>query len=157
MTDAKPEFVYTTYIKSTPEKVWQAITNPEFTRQYWVHENISDWKKGSEWKHAAAAGKEIKIVGKVLEIDPPKRLVMTWASPSNKADESQLAFDITLVEGLVRLEVVHTKLSQEMGSAVSRGWPLVLSSMKSFLETGKAIDIMAIKTCDGAKTVKAGS
>ena len=73
MTKTDIEFVYTTYIKATPEKVWQAITNPEFARQYWTNQNISDWKKGSEWKHTTADGKEIKIVGKVLESDPPKR------------------------------------------------------------------------------------
>lgn len=147
MTKANPEFVYTTYIKTTPEKVWQAITNPEFARQYWVNENISDWKKGSEWKHVADGGKTVKMIGKILESNPPKRLVMTWASPANKADESQVAFDITMVEGFVRLDVVHSKLSEEMGRGVSFGWPLVLSSMKSFLETGKAIDIMLIKKC----------
>ena len=152
MTKANLEFVYTTYIRTTPEKVWQAITAPEFARQYWVNENISDWKKGSEWKHVA--GKEIKIGGKIVESNPPKRLVMTWASPSNPSDESQVAIDISMVEGLVRLDVVHTKLSDEMGRGVSVGWPLVLSSMKSFLETGKGIDIMAIKKCGSEETVK---
>ena len=145
MTQGNIEFVYTTYIKSTPEKVWQAITTPEFTRQYWVHGNISDWKKGSEWKHASADGKVLKIVGKILESDPPKLLVMTWAGATHPEDESQVALEITLVEGLVRLTVVHTKLSADMGRGVSFGWPLVLASMKSFLETGKAIDIMAVK------------
>jgi len=148
----KPDFIYTTYIKTTPEKLWAAITNPEFARQYWGHENISNWKKGSEWKMVGADGKDIKIMGKVLESNPPKRLVLTWASPANKADESQVAFDISIVEDLVRLDVVHTKLSVDMARGVSRGWPLVLSSMKSFLETGKAIDIMALKQgCDGEK------
>ena len=140
-----PDFIYTTYIKSTPEKVWSAITNPEFTRQYWVHENISDWKKGSEWKMASADGKDIKNVGKILESSPPKRLVMTWAKPENKADESQVSFDIAMVGDMVRLDVVHSKLSADMARGISFGWPLVLSSMKSFLETGKAIDIIAIK------------
>ena len=144
MTQAMTEFVYTTYINSTPQKVWDAITNPEFARQYWAHENISDWKKGSEWKHVSVEGKNTKIVGKVLESDPPKRLVMTWASAANTADESQVAFDIRLVDGLVRLDVVHSKLSADMGRGVSRGWPLVLSSMKSFLETGNPIDVMAV-------------
>jgi uncharacterized protein YndB with AHSA1/START domain len=140
------DFIYTTYIKTTPEKVWQAITNPEFTRQYWVNENISDWKKGSEWKHVTPEG-GVKVVGKVLESNPPKRLVMSWAGVENKADESQVVFDISVVDDLVKLDVVHTKLSADMGGKVSGGWPLVLSSMKSFLETGKALDIMAFKKC----------
>jgi len=147
------DFIYTTYIKTTPEKVWAAITNPEFARQYWGnHTNISDWKKGSEWKHSPDEGKNIKMIGKVLESTPPKRLVITWASPDNRADESQVAFDIAMVEGMVRLDVVHSKLSADMAKGISFGWPLVLSSMKSFLETGKAIDIMAIKGgCGSAK------
>ncbi len=137
------DFIYTTYIKSTPEKVWQALTNPEFTRQYWGHDNISDWEKGSEWKHSTVDGKDIRIAGKILESTPPKRLVITWASPANKADESQVAFDISTAENMVRLDVVHSKLSAEMARGVSGGWPRVLSSLKSFLETGKALDTWA--------------
>jgi uncharacterized protein YndB with AHSA1/START domain len=139
------EFVYTTYIKTTPEKVWQAITTPEFTRQYWSNENISDWKQGSEWRHVDPKSKQAFVVGKVLESNPPTRLVTSWADPENPADESQVSYEITAVEDLVRLDVVHSKLSADMGGKVSKGWPLVLSSMKSFLETGKPIDIIAVK------------
>lgn len=139
------EFVYTTYIRTTPEKVWQAITTPEFTRQYWANENISDWKKGSEWKHVDATSKQTRIIGKVLESNPPMRLVTSWANPSNPADVSRVAYDISVVDDLVRLDVTHTNLSENMGKAVSGGWPLVLSSLKSFLETGKPIDIIAVK------------
>jgi uncharacterized protein YndB with AHSA1/START domain len=139
------EFTYTTYIKTTPEKVWQAITTPEFTRQYWANENISDWKQGSEWKHVDPQSKRTRIVGKVLESNPPKHLVTSWASPSNLTDESRVTYDIIVIGDLVRLDVVHTNLSTEMSRGVSSGWPLVLSSMKSFLETGKPIDIIAVK------------
>ena len=139
------EFVYTTYIRTTPEKVWDAITKPEFARQYWANANISEWKKGSEWKHVDEKTGQVRIVGKVLESDPPRRLVTSWASPSNLSDESQVAYDISVVGDLVRLDVTHTKLSADMGKAVSGGWPLVLSSLKSFLETGKPIDIIAVK------------
>ncbi len=138
-------FTYTTYIRSTPEKVWEAITNPEFARQYWSNENISDWKKGSAWKHVDPKTGNVRIVGKVLESNPPTRLVTSWASPGNLADESQVSYDISVAGGLVRLDVVHTNLSEDMGSGVSKGWPLVLSSLKSFLETGKPIDIIAVK------------
>lgn len=157
MTKANLEFVYTTYIQTTPEKVWQAITNPEFARQYWGRDNISTWKKGSEWKHVSPDGKEIKLVGKILESIPPKRLVMTWASPEDLADESQVSFDISIVQDMVRLDVVHTKLSADMAKGVSFGWPLVLSSMKSFLETGKPIDISALKKCGSAQPVATAS
>ena len=143
------DFIYTTYIKSTPEKVWQAITNPEFSSQYWGgHVSLSDWKKGSKWTHEDANNNNlVRIAGKVLESNPPTRLVVTWATPDNKEDESQVAFDIAMAGDMVRLDVMHTKLSADMGSKVSGGWPLVLSSMKSFLETGNPIDIKNVKKC----------
>jgi uncharacterized protein YndB with AHSA1/START domain len=142
---SKIEQVYTSYIRSTPEKVWAAITNPEFARQYWGgNANISGWKKGDSWHHEGSAN-AIFVEGKVLESTPPKRLVLSWAEPDKKTDESQVAFDITVVHDMVRLDVVHSKLSDYMNGKISQGWPLVLSSLKSLLETGKAIDIIAIK------------
>ncbi|MEZ0260871.1 MAG: SRPBCC family protein [Alphaproteobacteria bacterium] len=146
------EFVYTTYIKSTPDKVWQAITNPEFATQYWVNKNISDWKKGSEWKHVSPDGSQTMVTGKVLESNPPKRLVLTWAAPDDLADVSQVSFDIEMVGGLVKLDVVHNQFKQgsTMPGKISKGWPLVLCSLKSLLETGKAIDIVAVKGPCGA-------
>jgi uncharacterized protein YndB with AHSA1/START domain len=138
------QFTYTTYIKSTPEKVWQGITNPEFTRQYWGHDNLSDWKVGSTWQHVSIRSKQTNIVGKVLESNPPKRLVVSWANPSKLEDESQVTYEITQIEDLVRLDVTHTGLSEDMGRSVLRGWPLVLSSLKSFLETGTSIETMDV-------------
>lgn len=139
---AKPDFVYTTYIKTTPEKLWQAITNPEFTRQYWGYDNVSDWKKGSDWKIVDDKGGQIKIIGKVQESNPPKRLVLTWADPGNKADDTRVTFEIEQIEDMMRLNVVHGnfKESSVMASKVSIGWPLVLSSLKSFLESGKPLN-----------------
>ena len=146
------EFVYTTYIRTTQQEVWKAITNPEFTRQYWVHENVSDWKKGSQWKHVYGKENLVRVVGQVLESVPPKRLVLTWADPQDTSDESRVTFEIDALEDMVRLNVIHGnfKAGSTMPSKISMGWPLVLSSMKSYLETGKAIDIMAIKMQCGA-------
>lgn len=146
------EFVYTTYIKSTPQKVWDAITSKEFTRQYWVHENISDWKKGSDWKHASQDGK-VMVIGKVIETVPPTLLVLTWADPANLADESTVRFEIQTVADMVRLNVIHGsfKADSTMPGKISQGWPLVLSSLKSYLESGKALDIMAAKITDCSK------
>lgn len=145
----KPEFVYTTYIKTTPEKVWAAITNPEFARQYWGgRENISDWKKGSKWKHVPEGNEnDVAVMGEVLESDPPRRLVLTWADPKAPADESRVILEIDPIGDMVRLNVIHGdfKPGSDMASKVAKGWPLVLSSMKSFLETGKAIDLLATK------------
>jgi uncharacterized protein YndB with AHSA1/START domain len=155
MTMSNAEFVYTTYIKTTPEKLWAAITNPEFTRQYWGgHVNLSDWKKGAKWQHKDTNNHDdIRISGEILEISPPKRLVLSWASPLDATDTSRVSFDIEMVGGLVRLVIVHGgfKTGSEMAGKISQGWPLVLSSMKSFLETGDPIDIIAIKTCGNAK------
>jgi uncharacterized protein YndB with AHSA1/START domain len=138
------DFIYTTYIKTTAEKVWAAITNPEFTRQYWGHDNISDWKVGSKWQHASSDG-QVKIVGQVLESVPPKHLVLSWANPANPTDESRVTFEIDTIGDMVRLNVMHGnfKAGSTMAAAVAKGWPRVLSSMKTFLETGKALDTWA--------------
>lgn len=143
----RPDFVYTTYIKSTPQKVWDAITNPEFTRQYWTNENISDWKKGSEWKHVNKEGNQTWIVGKILESNPPRRLVLTWAEPSDLKDDSQVTFEIEPNQDMVRLIVTHGgfKADSKLPNRISMGWPLVLSNLKSFLETGKVMDIWSWK------------
>ena len=90
----KPKLVYTTYIRSTPKDVWAAITKPEFTRQYWGDmTNVGDWKKGSKWEHHNPEG-EVWITGKVLESNPPKRLVLSWADPDDLADKSRVTFEI---------------------------------------------------------------
>ena len=73
MTGETTNFVYVTYIVSTPEKVFEAITKPDIARRYWAHENISDWQPGSKWEHVDADG-NVKIAGKVIECTPPKRL-----------------------------------------------------------------------------------
>lgn len=151
----KPDFVYTTYIKTTPEKLWNAITNPEFTCQYWKYDNLStDWKKGSEWKHMNKETGETLIVGKVLDSNPPKRLVLSWMDPEDKEDYTEVSFDIEAIEDFVRLNVVHGKFKADstMAGKVSMGWPLVLANLKSFLETGKYFNIWAAKSgCNNGK------
>jgi len=116
-----PDLVYTTYIKTTPEKLWAAITNPEFTRQYWGgHANISDWKKGSKWQHEDAGNNNtVHISGKVLENTPSKRLVLSWASPGDEADVSTVTFEIEPIENLVRLNVIHGSFKQGSTSLYS--------------------------------------
>ncbi|WP_193335765.1 SRPBCC family protein [Devosia beringensis] len=142
-------FVYVTYIQSTPDKVFEAIIRPELARRYWGHENVSEWQPGSRWEHIRANDdRTVELVGKVIEINPPKRLVMTWTNASQEADPdsySRVTFEVEEYEDMVRLTVSHDDLLAGGGMAkgVSRGWPLVLSSLKSFLETGRALDVFA--------------
>jgi uncharacterized protein YndB with AHSA1/START domain len=141
----QPELVYTTFIRTTPKKLWAAITKPEFTRQYWAGiDNVSDWKKGSKWEHIGGdKEREVWITGKVLESDPPKRLVISWVDPDEPADTSRVTFEIEAIKNQVCLTVTHGNFTakSKMAGKVSRGWPRVLSSMKSFLETGKGLNV----------------
>ncbi len=157
MPDQAPDYIYVTYIKTTPQKVWDAITLPEFSRQYWVHTLVSDWKKDSDWKMQAADGKT-PVVGKVLESNPPAhgkegRLVLGWAMPGLAEPASRAIFDIENAGTMTRLTVTHTDLikGSEMAAGISMGWPRVLSSLKSFLETGTPLDMSVMKSCDAAK------
>lgn len=149
MDSQKSSFVYVTFIRSTPEKVFEAITQPEVARRYWGHENVSDWKPGSRWEHVRAnAERTVNIVGKVVEATPPSRLVITWASPAQADDPaaySRVSFDIAPYEGMVRLTVTHDELEPGSGmdKGIRQGWPIVLSSLKSLLETGEGIDVFA--------------
>jgi uncharacterized protein YndB with AHSA1/START domain len=146
---SKPSFVYVTYIKTTAEKVWTALTDGEATRQYWFnHRNASDWKVGSEWRHEDYDDpKTVDVVGTVVESDRPRRLVVTWADPTeakNPAKMSRLTYDIVEDGDLVRLTVTHADLEpgSDMEKGVSSGWPVVLSSLKTMLETGKPLPAM---------------
>ena len=148
----KPSFVYVTYIATTPEKVWRALVDTDITRQYWVgssgpaHVNVSDWKPGSRWEHQRVDDTHaVDVVGTVVETNPPRRLVMTWARPTEADDaakHSRVTFDVeTQSDRLVRLTVTHENLEHDpkMLASISGGWPQVLSNLKSFLETGQAL------------------
>ena len=147
------EFVYTTYIKSTPQKVWDAITTPEFARQYWGYGIVSDWKPGSKWEMVRGDGSgHVQTIGEVVESTPPSRLVISWVKPENRADKSEysrVTFEIGMTREVVRLHVVHDQLKtgSEMALGISDGWPRVLSGLKSFLETGKPLMMLA---CQGS-------
>jgi uncharacterized protein YndB with AHSA1/START domain len=141
----KPKFVYVTYIQTTPEKLWNALIDGEMTKNYWgLARNVSDWKVGSTWKHVdyEDPGK-LKVVGKVVESQPPNRLVLTWGSPKDAADEtkhSRVTFEIEPHFGAVRLTVTHDEF--QAGADISmyiQGWQAILSSLKTLLETGQAM------------------
>lgn len=149
MTKETTSFVYVTYILAAPEKVFEAITKPDVARRYWGHENVSDWNPGSKWEHIRADDKRtVQVVGKVVEVSPPTRLVITWASTSQASDQasySRVTFEIEEYENMARLTVTHDELEAGSGMAngIKKGWPVVLSSLKSFLETGRGLDVFA--------------
>ncbi len=159
----RPEFVYTTYIRTTPEQLWRGLTDPSFTRRYWGLAWESDWKPGSAMT-LQLEKKGITIADPaqvVLESDPYRRLSYTWhtfiarlgsrattsATRTRQAmaaeQRSKVTFDLEPLGDYVRLTVVHDGF--EPGSAVlpgsSGGWPKVLSSLKSLLETGEILAI----------------
>ena len=137
----KPSYVYVTYIVTTPEKVWEAVTDAKISASHWERSNVSDWKVGSTWEHRFP-DRPADVVGKVLEADPPRRLVTTWAAPSTQADPDQVsrvAIDIEALGGKVRVTVTHTDLNAQSLKDISEGWPAVLSNLKSLLETGRTM------------------
>ncbi len=136
----RPDYVYVTYIESSPERVWAALTDPDLTAQYWGHSNVSDWQPGSRWEHRRTDGSGIAdVVGTVLESTPPKRLVMTFDAPGDlpPSGPSTVTFDIEPYHEITRLTVTHENLADEAArQAISAGWPAVLANLKSLLETG---------------------
>ncbi|MFB6958747.1 ArsR/SmtB family transcription factor [Streptomyces sp. NPDC056309] len=139
-----PSYVYVIYIESTPETVWDALTDADLTAVYWGHRNVSDWRPGSRWEHVRTDGSGVAdVVGAVVEADRPTRLVTTWAAPEDaeRPDRhSRVTFDIRPHGDIVRLTVTHEDLNDEDELAdVSGGWPAVLSNLKSLVETGSPL------------------
>jgi uncharacterized protein YndB with AHSA1/START domain/DNA-binding transcriptional ArsR family regulator len=156
------EFVYTTYINTTPERLWQALTDPAFTKRYWGLALESDWKVGSPvtWKQGGVTIENPEQV--VLESEPPRRLAYSWHTFTpewgkfvgleedvlgriNAEPRSRVTFDIEPAGQMVKLTVVHGGF--EPGSTVremvSGGWPEVLSSLKTLMETGEVLPPLA--------------
>jgi uncharacterized protein YndB with AHSA1/START domain/DNA-binding transcriptional ArsR family regulator len=151
---SKPEFVYVTYIRTTPEDLWRALTEPAFTRRYWGLALETDWQVGSQisWDRGDVHNSHPEQV--VLEADPYRRLAYSWhtftpewnttlsdevLTQASAEPRSRASFDIEPQGELVKLTVVHDNF--EPGSIVaemvSKGWPLVLSALKTLLETGE--------------------
>jgi len=142
----KPKFVYVTYIRTTPEKLWQALVDPEFTRQYWCDTvQECEWKVGAAWRIMIPDGR-VADSGKVLELDPPRKLVLSWRNEFrpelNAEGYSRLTYEIEQMPHSLKLTVTHE--SDQPGSklieAVSQGWPMILASLKSLLETGSPLE-----------------
>ncbi|MFP3243793.1 MAG: SRPBCC family protein [Paraburkholderia sp.] len=144
MTDAAVStFVYVTYIRTTPEQLWAALTRPEFTRQYWFGiEQETDWQVGSPWQIRFADGR-IADTGEIVEADPPRRLSIKWRNefrPELKAEGfSRCTMVLEPTGGAVKLTVTHVmeRSGSKFIEAVSGGWPQILSNLKSLLDTGE--------------------
>lgn len=142
MSDQK--FFYVSYIKTTPDELWRALTSPEFTRQYWMDNRVdSDWKIDSTVKFTSRNGK-LTISGKVLAAERPKLLSYTWSlqlSEEVKSEKpSRVVFQIERYEPnpqLVKLTVTHDGFPEnsKVFPGINEGWPLVLSGLKTLLET----------------------
>lgn len=148
MTAERTSFVYVTFIAAAPEKVFQAITSADISARYWGHANVSDWQPGSRWEHVRNQGGTVELVGRVIEHSPPSKLVISWVNQSQEAEPeaySRVTFDVIPYDGMTKLVVTHDDLIKGSGmeQGVSKGWPIVLSSLKSYLETGTGLNVFA--------------
>ena len=146
MTEAAASrYVYVTFIRTTPDKLWTALTDPAFIRQYWfgMHQE-SDWKPGSPWRMLYPDGR-VTDAGEILEADPPRRLVIKWRHQLrpelNAEGDARCVIDLEPVADAVKLTITHTmdRGESRLIEAVSGGWPRILSNLKSFLETGDVV------------------
>ena len=143
---ARSTFVYVTYIRTTPEKLWSALTRDvDFMKQYWFGTHCdSQWTPGSSWKMVSPDG-SVTDAGKIVEAEPPRRLVIRWQhqkKPELKAEgESLCTIELEPSGTAVKLSIIHTieREPSTLITAVSGGWPKILSNLKSLLETGSAV------------------
>ena len=138
-------FVYVTYIRTTPPALWEALTSPAFTKQYWfgMHQE-SDWTVGSSWRLVFADGR-IGDTGEIIEADPPRRLAIKWRNEFRhelkEEGFSRCVFEIEEMPGAVKLTVTHTipVVESKFIAGVANGWPRIISNLKSLLETGDVV------------------
>ncbi len=141
----KSQFIYVSYIKTTPGKLWQALTTPRLLKQYWIGmDTEADWKVGSAWTMKFPDGR-VADAGKIVEFRPPKRMVIKWRnewSPRLREEGFSLcAFELEPIDGAVKLTVAHGigVLNSRLIKSVSGAWPICISNLKSLLETGDVV------------------
>jgi len=144
MTDSR--FVYVTYIRTSPEKLWQALTEPEFTRQCWVETwQESEWKPGSSW-HLMLPDGRVGDSGEIVEIEPGRRLVLLWRNEFKielrEEGCSRLTYELEENGDTVKLTLIHEidMPDAKLIDGVSNGWPAILASLKSLLETDEPLE-----------------
>jgi uncharacterized protein YndB with AHSA1/START domain len=143
---SKPEFVYVTYVETTPEKLWEALTNSDFSKRYWWDTSVvSDWRVGSPF--SLVLNGKTTDVGEILEADRPRRLSYTFRHILNEAASNERPSRVTFVlepyGKLVKLTLTHQDLAATsvILDGISKGWPAIMSSLKSMLETGQPLII----------------
>ena len=142
MTDANSSFVYVTYIRTTPDRLWEALTTPEFMKKYWFGMDFeSDWKVGSPWKLVFSDGR-LADTGEIVEFARPNRIVLKWRNEFRQELKAEgfarCVIELEPQNGAVKLMITHTieRSESKFIEAVSGGWPMILSNLKSLLETG---------------------
>ena len=142
----RPDFIHVTYIKTTPDKLWEALTSSEFSRRYWFGTELrSDFKVGSPF--ALVMGGTVTDTGEILEADRPRRLSYSFKHEANeemrKEGATKVVFTLAQHGNLVKLTVTHEGfgVGSKLLDGISKGWPAILSGLKSLLETGKVLAI----------------
>jgi uncharacterized protein YndB with AHSA1/START domain len=136
-------FVYVAFIRTTPDRLWSALTSPDFTKKYWfgMHHDTG-WQAGSPWRLVFPDGR-VADTGEIVEADPPRRLVLKWRNalrPELKSEGfSRCTIELEPEAGAVKLTITHRadRPNSRLIQAVSGGWPRILSNLKSLLETGE--------------------
>ena len=153
---SKPEFVYVTYIETTPENLWEALTSSEFSNRYWFGTELkSDWKVGSSL--ALVMNGTTTDTGEILEADRPRRLSYTFKhvldDELRNEPPSKVVFNLEPHGKFVKLTLTHEGFAEgsKLLDGISRGWPAIISSLKSLLESGKALEVpvsaLGIRVC----------
>ena len=141
-SEKKPSFVHVSYIAASADKVFAALTDGKFTQEYWAGRTIeSDWKKGSPVRFRKRGGADDDFVGVVVDCDPPTLLAYTWCKSG--APATKVTFTLKQVTPTnTRLQIVHEahEPGSEVHEMVREGWSAILSSLKSYLETGKPLE-----------------
>jgi uncharacterized protein YndB with AHSA1/START domain/DNA-binding transcriptional ArsR family regulator len=138
------EKVFEIYIKTTPERLWEAITDSEIRAKYQFGNNVtSDWKEGTRWEMTNPGAPDVLADGETLEADPPRRLVVSfnarWGDDVQREGTSRVTWDIEPVGDSCRLMVTHDQLHEGANDQLYGGWPMILSGLKTWLETGETL------------------
>jgi uncharacterized protein YndB with AHSA1/START domain len=138
------EKVFEIYIKTTPERLWEAITDPEMRSKYHFGTQVnSDWTPGSRYEQLGPDGSRVLVEGENLEVDPPRRLVQTqralWGEDVKTEGTSRVTWEIEPVGDSCRLTVTHDQLREGANAQLYGGWPMILSGLKTLLETGERL------------------